>query len=158
MMTSPSDIKNNRIQNLFKNLQKDSKSIFYSVGNLSRSILNMAKKSAYDKNKVFVNLYNQLEDKNFYQNNNLPLITPFLNKRSNIDHSTPYSISKPFELLHAAIADLRRLAKSALDPKYCLLIVDLFCSKIYVSPMKNRRLLVKKLKLFYEDIKQKKDR
>ena len=158
MMTSPSDIKNNRIQNLFKNLQKDSKSIFYSVGNLSRSILNMAKKSAYDKNKVFVNLYNQLEDKNFYQNNNLPLITPFLNKGSNIDHSTPSSISKPFELLHAAIADIRHLAKSALDPTYCLLIVDLFCSKIYVSPMKNRRLLVKKLKLFYEDIKQKKDR
>ena len=157
-MTSPSDIKNNRIQNLFKNLQKDSKSIFYSVGNLSRSILNMSKKSAYDKNKVFVNLYNQLEDKKFYQNNNLPLITPFLNKRSNIDHLTPYSISKPFEMLHAAIANLRRLAKSALDPKYCLLIVDLFCPKIYVSPMKNRRFLVKKLKLFYEDIKQKKDR
>ena len=63
MMTSPSDIKNNRIQNLFKNLQKDSRSIFYSVGNLSRSILNKARKSAYDKDKVFVNLYNQLEDK-----------------------------------------------------------------------------------------------
>ena len=155
MMTSPSDIKNNRIQNLFKNLQKDSKSIFYSVGNLSRSILNMAKKSAYDKNKVFVNLYNQLEDKNFYQNNNLPLVTPFVNKRSNIDHSTLYSISKPFELLHADIADIRFLAKSAVDPKYCLLIVDLFSSKIYVYPMKNRSLLAKKLKLFYEDIKQK---
>ena len=156
MMTSPSDIKNNRIQNLFKNLQKDSKSIFYSVGNLSRSILNMAKKSAYDKNKVFVNLYNQLEDKNFYQNNNLPLVTPFVNKRSNIDHSTLYSISKPFELLHADIADICRcLAKSAVDPKYCLLIVDLFSSKIYVYPMKNRSLLAKKLKLFYEDIKQK---
>ena len=100
MTTSPSDIKNNRIQNLFKNLQKDSRSIFYSVGNLSRSILNKARKSAYDKDKVFVNLYNQLEDKNFYQNNNLPLVTPFVNKRSNIDHSTLYSISKPFELLH----------------------------------------------------------
>ena len=111
MTTSPSDIKNNRIQNLFKNLQKDPRSIFYSIGNLSRSILNKARKSTYDKDKVFVNLYNQLEDKNFYQNNNLPLVVPFVNKRSNIDHSTLYSISKPFELLHADIADIRFLAK-----------------------------------------------
>ena len=122
---------------------------------MSRSILNKARKSTYDKDNVFVNLYSQLEDKNFYQNNNLPLVTPFVNKRSNIDHLTLYSISKPFELLHADIADLRFFAKSAVDPKYCLLIVDLFSSKIYVDPLKNRSLLANKLKLFYEDIKQK---
>ena len=54
-------------------------------------------------------------------------------------------------MLHADIADLTFLAKSAVDPKYCLLIVDLFTSKIYVYPMKNRSLLAKKLKLFYEE-------
>ena len=80
---------------------------------------------------------------------------PFVNKRSNIDHSTLYSISKPFELLHADIADLRFLARSVIDPKYSLLVVDLITSKIYVYPMRNRSLLVKKLKLFYEDIMQK---
>ena len=64
---------------------------------MSRSILNKARKSAYDKDKVFVNLCNQLEDKNIYPNNNLPLVAPFVNKRINIDHSTLYSISKPFE-------------------------------------------------------------
>ena len=111
--------KKNRIQNLFKNLQKDPRSIFYSIGNLSRSILN----------KVFLNFYNQLEDKNFYQNNNLPLVTLCVNKRSNIDHSILYSISKPFDLLHVDIADIRFFAKSAVDPKYCLLIVNLFSSK-----------------------------
>ena len=72
-------------------------------------------------------------------------------KKSNVDHSTLYSIGKPFELLHADIADTRFLAKSAVDPKYCLLLVDLFTSKIYVYLMKNRSLLAKKLKLFYED-------
>ena len=61
MMASPSNIKNNRIQDLFKNLQKDPRSIFYSIGSLSRSILNKARKSTYDKEKGFVNLYNQLE-------------------------------------------------------------------------------------------------
>ena len=149
------DVKNNRIQNLFRNLQKDPKSVFYSVGNLSKSKLNKATKSVYEKDKVLVNLYNQLEDKIFYQNNNLPLVTPFINKKSNVDHSTLYSIGKPFELLHADIADTRFLAKSAVDPKYCLLLVDLFTSKIYIYPMKNRSLLAKKLKLFYEDINRK---
>ena len=80
---------------------------------------------------------------------------PFVNKRINIDHSTLYSICKPSELLHADIADLRFLAKSAADPKYCLLIVDLFTSEIYVYPLKNRSLLAKKLNLFYYDVKNK---
>ena len=155
-MTNQYNEKNKRIQNWFRNLQKDSKIVFHFISNLSRALLNKAKKSTYGKDIVFVNLYNQLEDKNFYQkNNNLPLVMPFVNKRSNIDHSTLYSISKPFELLHADIADLRFLAKSAVDPKYCLLIVDLFTSKIYVYPMKNRSLLAKKLNLFYKDIKSK---
>ena len=123
---------------------------------MSRALLNKTKKSTYGKDIVSVNLHNQLEDKHFYQkNNNPPLVTPFVNKRSNIDHSTLYSISKPFELLHADIADLRFLAKSAVDPKYCLLIVDLFTSKIYVYPMKNRGLLAKKINLFCKGIKSK---
>ena len=57
---------NKSIQNLFTNLQKDSKSVFYSISNLSRALLNKAKKSIYGNDIVFVNLYNQLEDKNFY--------------------------------------------------------------------------------------------
>ena len=140
---------------LFRNLQKDPRSIFYSVRNLSKSILNKTTKSVYEKDKVFVNLYNQLDHKIFYQNNNLPLVTPFVNKKSNVDYTAIYSISKPFELLYANIADTRFLAKSAVDPKYCLLLVDLFTSKINVYLVKNRNLLAKKLKLFYEDINQK---
>ena len=37
------------------------------------------------------------------------------------------------------------------------MVVDLFTSKIYVHPMKNRSLLAKKLKLFYEDVDQKRN-
>ena len=65
-MTNQYNEKNKRIQNLFRNLQKDSKSVFYSISNLSRALLNKAKKSIYGNDIVFVNLYNQLEDKNFY--------------------------------------------------------------------------------------------
>ena len=149
---------NNRIQNLFRSVQKDSKSVFYSISNLCKTLINKAKKSTYAKDNVFVNLYNQLDDKNFYQqSSNLHLVTPFVNKRSNIDRSTLYSISKPFELLHVDIADIRFLAKSAVDPKHFLLIGDLFSSQIYIYPMKNRSLLARKLHLFYKDIEKKEE-
>ena len=81
-------------------------------------------------------MYESLEDKNFYQKTDkIPLTTPFFEKKADIDRSTLYTVGKPFEKLHADIADLRFLAKSTDDPKYPLLIVDIFTSKIYVYPM-----------------------
>ena len=50
---------------------------------------------------------------------------------------------------------MRFLARSAVDPKYRLLLVDLFTSKVYIYHMKNRSLLARKLKNFYEDIQNK---
>ena len=71
----------------------------------------------FDKDKVFVNLYNQLEDKNFRSKKEfLPIVTPFSDIKSNVDHSTLFSIGKPFELFHADIAGTRFLAESAVDP------------------------------------------
>ena len=94
--------------------------------------------AVYDKDKVFGNLHEQLEHKVFYKNENLSLVTPFVDKRTNIDRSMLSSVSKPFEAMHADIVDSRFLAKSAVDMKCFLLIVDLFASKIYVFPMKNK--------------------
>ena len=74
---------------------------------------------------------------------------PFVEKKSDVDRSTLYSFSGPFELLHADIADIRFFAKSAIDPLYCLLFVDLFTQKIYTYPMRKRRLLAKKMEIFY---------
>ena len=140
---------NTSVNNLLNNLQKNPKSIFYLVGNLSETVLNKVSKSIFDKDKVFVNLHNQLEDKNFRSKKEfLPIVTPFSDEKSNVDHSALFSIGKPFELFHADIADTRFLARSAVGPKYYLLLVDLFTSKIYIYPIENRSLLVKKLKLF----------
>ena len=157
MTTTSQTTQKKRIENLFKNLQKDPGSVFCSTGNLSKSILNKANKPVYEKDKGFVNLYKPLEDKNFDKKLNVPLVTPFLTQKNDVDHLTLYSISKPFDLVHGDIADTRFLVKSAVDPKYFLLLVDLFTSKIYVFTMKNRGLLSKKLKLFYEEIKKKKE-
>ena len=46
-------------------------------------------------------------------------------------------------------------SKSAADPHYCLLFVDLFTQKIYTYPMKKGSLLKKKMEAFYEEVSQK---
>ena len=79
-------------------------------------------------------------------------------KKRDINRSTLSDIDGPFRLIQADIADLRFLGKSATHPKYCLLAVDVFSSKIYTYPMRQRDLLTKKLKMFYEDIQAKKQR
>ena len=147
-----------RIQNLFKTLQKDSKSALYANTTISKNLLKIINKSTYQKDRVFNELYQKLEDKDFDKDNDkIPLRTPFFEKKGDIDRSTLYSIGRPFQRVHADIADLRFFAKSAVDPKYALLAVDLFTSKTYVYPMKSRKLLAKKLKLFYDEIEPKRN-
>ena len=147
-----------RIQNLFKTLQKDSKSVLYANTSISKNLLKKINKSSYQKDRVFNELYQKLEDKNFDKGNDkIPLRTPFFEKKGDIDRSTLYGIGRPFQKVHADIADLRFFAKSAVDPKYALLVVDLFTSKTYVYPMKTRKLLAKKLKLFYYEIEPKRN-
>ena len=69
--------------------------------------------------------------------------------------STLYSFSGPFKALQADIADIRFLGRSAADPKYCLLFVDLLTSMIYTYPMKKCSLLPKKMLIFYKDVAKK---
>ena len=53
--------------NLFNALQKNPKSIFYLAGHAnSKTLFNKAAKSAFEKDKVFVNLYDQLENNFFF--------------------------------------------------------------------------------------------
>ena len=151
-----SDDIDKRIQNIFRLLQKDSRSVFYASTNISNNLLKKLRKSPYEKDLVFKEFYEKLQNKDILkESDQIPLTTPFFEQKKDVDRSTLFSIQGPFELCHADIADLRFLAKSAVDPKYALLIVDLFTSKVYVYPMKNRNLLAKKLKLFYDEIDQK---
>ena len=66
-----------------------------------------------------------------------------------IESSTLYSFDGPFKLLHVDAANFEFLVKSAVDPKYCLLFVYLFTSKVYTYPMKSRRFLTIKMCDFY---------
>ena len=88
----------------------------------------------------------------------IPFYTPSVEQRKDIDRSSAlYSVKAPFELVHADIANIRFFSKSVVDPKYCLLAMDLFTSKVDVYTMKSRNLLSKKIERSYRDIQQKRE-
>lgn len=82
----------------------------------------------------------------------LCILFSYKNEKKSNRFSTLYSFEDPFEILHADIAGIRFLAKSAVDPKYCLIFVDLFTLEIHTYSMKNRSLISKKNVFFYKDI------
>ena len=148
-----------RSKNLYKTLQKDDESVFYATEKVTNNLIKEAKKSSYHKEKVFLNFFKQLENVNVIEPEEpiIPTYTPFVEQKKDIDRSILYGINSPFDLLHADIADILFLAKSAVDPHNCLVVVDLFTQKIYTYPMKKRHLLAKKMELLYNDIGEKRN-
>ena len=64
-----------------------------------------------------------------------------------------YSYNGHFQALQADITYIILLARSAVDPNFCLLFVELFTSKIYTYPIKKP--FSEKIELFYNDIDKK---
>ena len=142
----------------FEHCKTTQKVFFYLNTTITKKLLKKLDKSPYQKDRVFKEIYQKLEDRELAEaDDKTPLKTSFVEKKGDIDRSTLYSVEKPFTRVHADIADLRFFAKSAVDPKYALLAVDLFTSKTYVYPMKSRKLLARKLQLFYNEIEPKRD-
>ena len=150
-----------KLKKVFNKPQVDSKSVVFIQEQLNDKLLKKLKNSEHEKGKEFVNRFNLLEDKKADFNNNknevysVPIKAEYVKKSDDIDRSTLYSIHAPFDLLDAGVGDLCFLGKSAADPKYCLLLVDLFTSKVYVYGMKNRSLIPLKLEKFYKEVASK---
>ena len=68
---------------------------------------------------------------------------------------TLYSFDGPFHLIHADVGNLEFLGKNATITRYVLLVVDLYSLKIYFFPMRSRKQILQKMKLFYDEIKSK---
>ena len=120
-------------------------------------MLKRLKKSSYAEDKKLANLILPLEnfdDLNRKESKTLSIKLDYVEKQE-IDRSTLYSVNGPFQLVHADIANLRFLGKSVTHPKYCLVTVDVYSSKLYAYSMRQRNLLTKKLQLFYNDIQSK---
>ena len=144
-----------KLKKLFNKLQVDSKNVVFIQEQLNDKLLKKLKNSKYE------NRFNLLEDKKTDFNNNkndvysVPIKAEYVQKSDGIDCSTLHSIYAPFDLLHADVGDLHFLGKSAANSKYCLLLVDLFTSKVYVYGMKNRSLIPLKLEKFYKEVASK---
>ena len=150
-----------QVKNLFNKLINDQNSVFFSRDKINKTLLNKGRKSPYEKDKVFYNLFKKIKNKNVIYDENenrVPFYTPFIPQKKNIDRSTLFTLSGPMQFFHADVAYLKFLAKSAVDPKYALLCVDLFTSKIYVYTMRKRSNLVNKLENFYKEIEVKRNK
>ena len=134
---------------------------FFSSDRINKTLLNKGRKSSYEKDKVFYNLLKNVDDKNIIYDENengVPFYTPFIPKKKNIDRSTLYTVNGPLQFFHTDVAFLKFLAKSAVDPKYALVCVDLFTSKVYVYTMRKKSNLVNKLETFYKEIESKRNK
>ena len=150
-----------QIKNLFRKLTNDENSAFFSSDRINKTLINKGRKSSYEKDKIFYNLLKNVENKNIIYDENenrVPFYTPFIPQKGNIDRSTLYTVNGPLQFFHADVAFLKFLAKSAVDPKYALLCVDLFTSKVYVYTMRKKSNLANKLEIFYKEIESKRNK
>ena len=150
-----------QLKNLYKKLIENEKSVLFAVDKLNQRLLTRLKKSSYDKDQVFYKIFKQLEDSESIDESEseIPFYTPFIDQRKDIDRSSAlYSINGPLQFFHADLAYLQFFAKSAVDPKYALVCVDLFTSKVYVYTLKTKNNLFKKMEEFYKEIDGKRKR
>ena len=61
----------------------DANSVFYLVEKINKTLLNKARKSFYEKYKVFYKLYARIEDQNIFHDDKakVPFYTPFLEQK-----------------------------------------------------------------------------
>ena len=141
-----------KAKNAFDKLKLDPSSVAFAEQILDKKLLVKLKKSKYIAGRNFFNLVNLIDNVKFDSDD--VNRTDYIEKRE-IDHSTLYSFSAPFELFHADVGNLEFLGKNATFPKHVLVLVDLFSSRVYTYPMKSRKEIRQKLKQFYQDVKEK---
>ena len=124
------------------------KIVLFMEETINEKLLKKIKKSKYDKDKKFVKLFD--DNVNFLEEvmDSIPIKATFVEKKDNIGRSTFYSFDSSFQFLHADVRNLEFLRKSAIDPKYFLLFVNLFTSKVYVYPMKSKKSIAAKMEIF----------
>ena len=146
-----------RLGNLLKKLSVDENSVVFAKGDeLNEKTVNKLAKSKYDKDTVLLNLYREFK-KNRGKIKELKtkvvINTPFVQERAVTQSGEMlHTIDGPMQLVHADVADLNSFNKSVVAPKYCLLCVDLFTSKVYTYGMKKKSQLADKLEKFYLEI------
>ena len=151
------DVEKKQLRNLYRKLVDKEDSVLYAIDRLNERVLNKVRKSSYEKDKVFYKLFKKLENEDVIEENSkIPFYTPFVEQKKDIDRSSAlYTVNAPLQFFHADLAYLQFFAKSAVDPKYALVCVDLFTSKVYVYTLRTKNNLFKKIEEFYKEIDDK---
>ena len=98
----------NKLKKIYKQLQRDVNSILFPKDLKKKKKL---KKLRCNKDKLFVNLYIKLENKNdLFEKNTIPTKTPFVEKKGDIGRSTLYSFDGPFQFSMLTFQTLNFLA------------------------------------------------
>ena len=139
-----------RAKSLFNSLKTDPASVIFAEEFLDIRFLKKIKKSNYSADKQLYILINLADTKTLLDDDAQSARADYVEKRE-IDRSTLYSFNGPFQLLHADVG------KNAMFPRYVLVIVDLYLLKIYTYTMKSHKQILQKLKLFYDDVRSKRE-
>ena len=117
-----------KARSIFDKLKTDPLSVAFTEEILNKKLLLKLKKSKYVEDKNFLKLVNLLENGVIFEPESVKR-TDYVEKRE-IDYSRLYSFDVPFQLFYADVGNLELLGKIATFPRYDLVLVDLFSSKI----------------------------
>ena len=145
-----------KARTIFNNLKTDPNSVLFSEERIDQRLLEKLKKLRYSRDSQLLKLIPLADNKYFLDDDKTPIRTDYVEKRE-IDRSTLYSFDRPFQLPHVDVGNLEFLGKNATIPQYPLVIVDLYSSKVYVYPMRSRKQILQKMKLFYDEVKSKRN-
>ena len=114
----------------------------------------MLKKSRYKKDSLLLKLILSADNTDQQDNDKIPARADFVGKRD-IDISTLYCFDGPFQLIHADVGNVEFLGKNATIPRYVQVVVSLYSSKVYIYPMRSRKQISQKMRLFYDEVRSK---
>ena len=141
-------------RNIFTSLKTDPNCVLFSEEKIGERLLKKFKKSKYAKHYILLKLIN-LVDIKLDNEGKVPTRVDYVAKKE-IDRSTLYSFDGSFQLIHADVGNLEFLGMNATIPRYVLLVVDLCSSKVYIYPMRSRKQILQIMKIFYDEVKNKK--
>ena len=139
---------------IFNNLKTDPNSALFSEERIDQWLLRKLKKSRYSVDSQLVELIPLADNRDFLEVDKTPTRADYVEKRET-ESSTWNRFDEPFQLLHADVGNLEFLGKNAEIPQYALMVVDLYSSKVYVYPMRSRKQILQKMKLFYDEVRSK---
>ena len=144
-----------RAKNLYNALKKDDESVLFASEKINKQLIKKIKRSKYEKDITFLKLYNIIENVNLDEKEEIPTFVPFIENKKILIIRLCTVLMALFNYYMLILPIYVFFSKSAADPHYCLLFVDLFTQKIYTFPMKKRNLLKKKMQAFYEEVEHK---